>query len=245
MKGLKVKFTPSQDDIAEIKSWLIAENESFKEGFYCNWSVILQSYEDKKLVVLISEQKAIGFITWREGEKVATIDIAEIKPELRKKGYGRHLAEKLFQKLLKRGFAVLDLHCQPAKSEAVWKRLGFVRFPDVKEFEWENSERGSHLYKIMVPHLKPTKSQISKESIYLWGVEPRLAEREAARWKWHPKFQKGTRKLMLPIVFPANRNWQISWSKNDMPIKTSKIKYFSRNEIDFKSFIIIEELPIT
>ena len=244
MKGLKVKFTPSQDDITEIENWLIAENKSLREGFYCNWSVIFESYKNKKLGVLLSEQKAIGFITWSERDKVTKIEIAEIKPELRKKGYGRYLVEQLFQKLLKRGVAVLDLHCQPAKSEAFWKRLGFVRFPDVKDFERENSEKGRYLYRIMIPHLKPTKSLLSKEAINLWRVEPVLATREPARWKWHPKFQKGTRKLMLPIIFPAKRDWQISWSKNDHSIKNNKIKRFGSDCIDFGKFIIINELPV-
>ncbi|TCD03223.1 GNAT family N-acetyltransferase [Pedobacter psychroterrae] len=244
MKGLKIKYKPSQDDIDEIESWLVAEEQASHEGFYCNWSIILQSFEDKKAALLIVEEKAIGFITWFERDKVATIQIAEIKPEERKKGYGRYLAEHLFGKLLKKGFVVLDLHCQPARSEAVWKKLGFVRFTDTKGFESENSEEGRHLYRILIPSLKPTKALKLNETISLWDTEPYLAG-DQARWKWHPKFQNGSRELKLPIIFPAKRDWQISWNKDGQVIKSEKIKYFRREGIDFSNYIIIEKLPLT
>jgi len=244
MNTYKINFKPSADQIAEIKEWLLEEDNVAGEGFFCNWSSITQSFTDDKIAVLVSGQKTIGFISWFEWEKVARIQLSEIKPDERKKGFGRCLAEKLFEKLTKKGFLVVDLHCQPAVSEKVWKRLGFKRFPDVKDYEYENSKDGPYLYKVLVPFLKPTKSARPNETIELWHAEPHQITDISPKLKWHPKFEKGTTNLLIPIISPAKRDWQINWIKNDRLIKNDKIKYFSRDEIDFGNFIIIEKLPL-
>ena len=244
MSIIKVTFKPTSNQIEEIKDWLIDEEKKYKEGFFCNWDSIQHSFDDAKIAVLTCNKNSIGFITWFEWEKVTRIQIAEIRPGYRQKGLGKFLSEKLFERLSKRGFIVLDLHCQPSSSEKVWKKLGFKRFPEAKDFERENSASGRHLYKILVPHLKPTKSLALKESIELWYEEPHLARTEHAQLKWHPKFQKGTRNLIQPIIHPAKRDWQISWNRLEEIPKTDKIKYFSRNEIDFGNFIIISTLPL-
>ena len=140
MKGCKIYFKPIQQHIDEIKDWLMEEDKVSGTGFFCNWSSITESFSAGKLAVLVYKQKAIGFMSWFEWEKVARLQLAEIKPANRKQGFGRYLAEALFAKLLRKGFAVLDLHCQPAASEKVWKRLGFMRFPEAADFQRENDE---------------------------------------------------------------------------------------------------------
>lgn len=242
MKTCKVGFKPNSDQIEEIKVCLIDEEKNYKEDFFCNWASVQQSFSDNKIAVLIQNKNAIGFISWFEWEKVARIQIAEIRPGYRKKGFGKYLAEKLFENLLKRGFAVLDLHCQPASSEKVWKKLGFKRFPGARDFERENSPNGRYLYKVLVPHLRPAKSLTAKESIEIWYAEPHLARTEPAQLRWHPKFEKGTRNLVKPIIASAKRDWQISWNKQEEILKIDKIKYFSKNKIDFGNFIIINSL---
>jgi len=243
MKSYSINFKPTSDQIEEIKTWLIEEESNLGKGFYCNWSSIAHSFNDGKIAVLIEKQCAIGFITWFEWEKFARIQIAEIKPDYRRKGFGKYMTERLFEKLEKKGIAVIDLHCQPATSQKIWKRMGFKRFPDVKDFIKENNEKEPYLYKILVPHLKPTKSSALKESIQLWQIEPHLARQESYALKWHPRFEKGSRRLVYPIISPAKREWQIQWSKNDGTFKSDKIKYLLRIDIDFGNFLIINELP--
>ncbi|WP_443946010.1 hypothetical protein ACJVDH_02570 [Pedobacter sp. AW1-32] len=245
MKGCKLHFKITLDQLDEIRSWLVEEEKASGEGFLCNWSSIAQSYQDKKLGILTMNKQAIGFITWFEWEKVARIQLAEIRLGYRRNGYGKYIAEELFFRLERIGIKVVDLHCQPASSEKIWKRLGFKRFPEVKDFERENSTKGRYLYKILVPHLKPTRYRASREAVKLWYSEPHIVRIRAADLIWHPKFEKGTRNLIKPIIHPAKRDWQISWDKLTEISRTDKIKYFSRNEIDFGNFIFINTLPLS
>lgn len=245
MKELDISFNTTAKHLKNIKSWLIAEEKTGNKGFFCNWNVIEQSFNNKKIGVILEENKVIGFITWFDRDRITTIEIAEIRPGFRRMGYGRKLAQALFDNLQKQGVTALTLHCQPAESEKVWKRMDFKRYPSVPDFGDYNSEKGKWLYKILIPFIKPTKSIKGKESIELWSVEPYQIERVSPEWKWHPKFKKGTRTLIKPIVFPAKRDWNIRWKNNDgLIIRDEKVKRFGKDEIDFTNFIIIEKLPL-
>jgi len=243
IKTLKVEFRPSSTQLARIKAWLMEENNVLGEGFFCNWEVIQDSFDNKRICVLVLEKKEIGFITWFDRDKVNTIQITEIRSEFRRLGYGRYLVDALTERLAKRGSLVLELYCQPAKSEKAWKKLGFREYPKVEGFEAYNEKDGKHLYKILVPFLKPTKSKKDVVTIELWDVEPHQINKVSPLWKWHPKLKPGTRHLDKPIIFPSKRDWNIRWSENGTIIREEKVKYFGKPEdIDFMDFIIIEKL---
>ncbi|HEY4325936.1 MAG TPA: GNAT family N-acetyltransferase [Mucilaginibacter sp.] len=244
MKDVKVTFRPSAGQLNKIKVWLTEEWDVSGEGFCCNWGVIEDAFDNKKMGVISLAKKVIGFITWFDSERVTTIQITEIKLGFRRMGYGRILAEALFDMLYEKGVMILDLHCQPAKSEKAWKKLGFKQYPDVDDFNDYNSKDGKYLYKILVPFDKPTKSDKDKESIELWAVEPYETSRFLPEWKWYPKFEKGSRKLFKPIIFPAKRDWNIQWKKDGSIIKNNKVKRFGKTDINFSDFIIIEQLPL-
>jgi len=240
---LKVDFKPSTIQLGQIKVWLMEEDNTLGEGFFCNWGVIKDSFDNKKICTLLLGKKTIGFMTWFERDKVTTIQITEIRPGFRRMGYGRYLADVLTERLAKQGFLVLELHCQPAKSEKAWKKLGFREYPDVEGFQDYNDADGKHLYKILVRHLKPTKSKKEVATIELWDVEPHQTNKVSALWKWHPKVKPGKSHLDKPIIFPAKRDWNIRWSENSVIIREDKVKYFGKPaNIDFMNFIIIEEL---
>jgi FR47-like protein len=243
MGHLKVTFKPNINHIEEIKAWLIEEEQYSGTGFYCNWESIYHSFENKKIAVLIRNKSAVGFMTWFDREKVTTIQIAEINSACRRMGYAKFLTKVVSDKLCKRGACVLELHCQPASSEKVWKKLGFLRFPDVDGFKGHNSEHGRRLYKILIPHLKPTKSILLDDFIELWPVEPHLAQKVPSGWCWKIRFIKHSSYLSNPIIFPAKRDWNLRRTNNDNILNDDKVKYFQRgDEIDFGDFIIIERL---
>jgi ribosomal protein S18 acetylase RimI-like enzyme len=241
---LKVDFKPSTDQLYQVKAWLIEEENTLSEGFFCNWRIIQDSFENQKICILLLGKKAIGFMTWFERDKVTTIQITEIRPGFRQLGYGRYLTNALTVKLAKQGFVVLELHCQPAKSEKAWKKLGFKQYPDVEGFTDYNISDGKHLYKILVPHLKPTKSKKEVATIELWNVEPYQIDKVSSLWKWHPKVNSHSSHLEKPLIFPAKRDWNIRWSENGIILREEKVKYFGKSaDIDFTNFIVIEKLP--
>ncbi len=243
MDNPKISFKPNSTHLEKIRAWLQDEEASHGTGFFCNWHIITDSFENQKMAVLLLKTTPIGFITWFEREKVTTIQIAEIRHGYRRMGYCRLLAEALFEKLLRKGKFVLELHCQPAASEKAWKKLGFARFPDVDGFARYNSEHGRHLYRILVPYLKPTQATNIKDQVELWSVEPHYVDKASPKWRWKVKFDGTSDRLEKPIIFPAKKDWNIRRTRNGVILKDDKVKYFDRYEdIDFGDFIIIEKI---
>lgn len=235
----KIKFStsPTKNKLTEIENWLIEEENFTGDGFYCNWEIICSSYEKENLLTISVKNQAIGFITWKINNKhVATIEITEIKPAHRGKGYGKRLISKLIQYLITHDVYVVQLKCAPLTSEPIWRHLGFIDFP-------EHSNKGNkELYKIIVPHLELQKNKFIDESIELWDQKPYSAKGLNSTWKWGITFKEGTRELKNPIIHPCHRDWRIRWSKGDKPIKDNKVKYFGEGKIEFYGFLIIKEL---
>jgi GNAT superfamily N-acetyltransferase len=244
MNDLEIDFKPTKEHLNTIKAWLIEEREKSGEGFFCNWEVITDAFAKKTMVLIYKSKSPIGFLTWFDWGAVTTIQIAEIKPGLRRMGYGRLLAEFFFSKMTQQGVVALNLHCQPTKSEKVWKKLGFKEYPNVRDFEDFHDEDGKHLYKILVPHLKPSSPKENNERIELWSVEPYQTTNNPPLWQWYPKFEKNNRTLVKPIIFPGKRDWNIRWTKEGKIMIDDKVKRFGKMEIDFCNFIIITQLPL-
>ncbi|MDQ1087171.1 GNAT family N-acetyltransferase [Siphonobacter sp. SORGH_AS_1065] len=245
IEDVKISFKPSEHSLEQIREWLRQEDENKKEGFYCNWDYIQDSCQKDQGVIILVSGKAIGFITWHGGgeDSSAGIDIAEIHPDYRRRGYLKHLFEELCQYLVAQGTVALWLRCVPAASEKAWKRLGFIRFPEVMQSTNRRSDEGSKMYKIIVPHLKPAKKVTAKEVVNLWSQEPHEARKYDPAWQWNLTFQSKTRTLKLPIIHPANPDWQINWSVEGLSKKEEKVKRFLNRGRYIGSFVMITELP--
>ncbi len=241
----QVTFSPTDKQVSEIEKWLIAERQKTRDGFYCNWNIIKSSFDNNELVTISLNNKTIGFATWRlTTDKTARIEIAEVKPTHRKKGIGKILTTQLLNFLTDKGVCVVDLQCSPDTSEPVWKRLGFVEFPDPPENYNFNSGDNKKLYKILTEHLQTNSLQLADETIELWNDEPYTTnDNTPPTYLWNVEFIDGTRKLSKPIIHPAHYEWRLRWRINGKTIKDDKIKRF-KTEIDFGTFIIIDELTV-
>lgn len=240
----EVIFLPSSKQLDEIEKWLKDENKKTNEGFYCNWEIIKSSFCDKNIVTISNNKKTIGFAIWRiTTDKTARIEIAEIKPSHRKKGFGRKLINHLIDFLKNKNIYVIGLHCAPTSSKPIWEKLGFIEFPDSQKDNKFNSNCKNKLYKILVDNLNQSFVQDNDETIELWHDEPyRIDKDTQPTFIWNLKFNNESRKLSIPIIQPASYEWRIRWSKYCITIKDDKVKRFS-TEIHYDSFIIICELP--
>lgn len=236
---MEVSFLPQSRDIDYIKQWLLQEDKKTGEGFYCNWNLILSSYRKGNLATISINEKPIGFVTWLEYEKTATINIIEISPKFRTRGLGRNLIDTLSDRLKENSICVIDLQCAPASSELVWKKMNYCEFPYglIK-----NPERYKRLYRILVPPLKRTY-QNSGEIIELWNNEPHLTTNIDSSWKWKVRLKSGTSELVNPIIHPAHSDWRIRWKSRSKVYKDTKVKYFCKEKIYFNKFIILNKLP--
>lgn len=246
MNDVIVSFEPNFNQLNNIKDWLLIEDQKERyAGFYCNWHNSVEfSISRKEIAIILLNGQPIGFLTWLGDEKVIKIQIAEIKPGFRKMGYGRLLTDSVLNKLQHRGCMVAYLHCQPAKSERAWKKIGFKRYPNLPDFvNYNDEEQGRHLYRILVSSAKASKSNEANEVISLWAVERYQADRFSPKWFWELTFEGDTRKLNDPIIAPVNCNWNMALTINEEIIKSSEIKHFTKGRIEFNGFLILEDLP--
>jgi len=109
-------------DLASIEAWLRLEREQTGEGFYCNWSIIKRGFDAGNLFVLGTDDDVLGFVLDAPGGP----DILEVRPNARKAGYGRRLAELSIAAAYERGISVMEIECAPATSIPFWQKMGFT-----------------------------------------------------------------------------------------------------------------------
>jgi GNAT superfamily N-acetyltransferase len=244
-ENYEITFSPTEKQVREIETWLIAERQKTGEGFYCNWNSIKTSFGNNELTTISLNNKAIGFATWRlTTEKTASIEVMEVEPKHRKKGIGKKLATQLLKFLKDKGVCVVDLQCAPTTSEPVWKHLGFLEFPETPKNYNFNSGDNKKLYKILTEHLQTSTVQPADETIELWNDEPYKTQQDTPpTYIWNLEFKEKMRKLSKPIIHPGHHEWRLRWQINGNTIKDDKVKRFV-TEIRYGTFIIIDELTL-
>jgi GNAT superfamily N-acetyltransferase len=120
--------TADPTDLAEIEAWLREEFElaGTGRGFWCNMGII-NSAADKGQLSIIREHKqgrVVGFSVVGSGG--GSIDIIEVHPVHRGKGYGRLLVQHCIQAAKQAGADEVEVLCEPASSIPFWQYLGFV-----------------------------------------------------------------------------------------------------------------------
>lgn len=242
--GYRVTFSPADREVGETEKWLIAERQKTGDGFYPNGDFIKNSFAHNELATISIKDNAIGFATWRlTTDKTARIGIAEVKPTHLKKGIGETLTTQLLNFLADKGICVVDLQCSPETSEPVWRRLGFVEFPDTCGKYKFNSDENKKLYKILDKHLETSSVQGACETINLWNDELyKTTYNTSLTYPWNVGFIYRTSKLSGPI-FILHIMIGGFWRTNGKTIKDDKIKYF-KIKIGFENFIILDGLPV-
>ena len=228
---MKLNINPTFKQLAEIKFWLVEEKKNFNEGFYCNWNIIQNSFNENKLFVLEFDTKIVGFITWTNHEgKYVDIDIMEINRRFRKRGFGRILYKKTEEFFAEHNYIAIKLFCAPENSESFWKKMEFIKFP-YRGY----SESELIYYKPLINTKELSVNKFLANKIELWDVEPYELKEQEPKWTWEIYNNN------YPILQPCNPNWNLRLTKNGQIIKEGKIKYFDREkEIEFGPFLYLK-----
>jgi GNAT superfamily N-acetyltransferase len=237
---IDVIFRPTRTNLEQIKDWLIAERSETGEGFYCNWNIIESSYRHEELCCIVSNTEAVGFAVWGESELSARLDIVEIRPDLRRRSFGRILVEECFNHFRNLGLLVVDLECQPPTSEPIWRCLGFSDFPQKLNSNYNDS---INLYRPLIKSLEPNNQSAAIEVLELWDSEPWEARGSEPTWTWEILRQKGTQKLVEPIIHPCDENWRLRWRNGNEFLIDEKVKRFSEDSSSWGKYIVVTELP--
>lgn len=228
---MKLQINPNSIQLEEIKQWLIEENKSSKQGFFCNWNIIENSFKEKRFWIYQVEGKVIGFISWTEYDSYLGIDIMEIHPTYRNRGIGRAFYEKAEDFFRFKDFKAIELFCAPEESEKFWKRMNFIKFPNIGY-----SEPELKYYKPLIDINTSIKEE-TLNKLELWDLEPNQRKDHKPRWTWEIKENQN------PIIQPCNPNWNLRLTINGEKIKEDKVKYFSQDqEIQIGPFLFLETL---
>jgi GNAT superfamily N-acetyltransferase len=151
---LTIEIIPATEaTMAEVEAWLDAEeaahkagNEAWEKGDYsveipqrgfrCNWDETVRRWKEDEAPVniLIVNGEAVGF----EGQ-----GLFEIRPDLRRNGYGRILAKHMIASKFEDGSSIIEIGIAPRTAEPFWESMGFTRIPG-------KSHYGSGAYAYMV-----------------------------------------------------------------------------------------------
>ncbi|THF52985.1 GNAT family N-acetyltransferase [Flavobacterium supellecticarium] len=231
-----INTNPTVDNLNEIKSWLLEEHKISNEGFYCNWNLIEKSYENEELLIFQNDDLIIGFITWRNCGIYASLDIMEIKPNYRRKGFGKLFYESVADYYQSIGLIAIKLFCAPITSEKFWKKIGFIKFPNRGYSEPDLT------YFISLIDINTPGENDYGNKLELWNLEPYKIKNQKPKWIW--KIENENLEFLKPILHPCNGNWNLRLTMNNVIIKESKVKYFSdaNNEIEYGPFLYITKL---
>ena len=231
---LKLELNPKNEHISQIENWLKEEWNESKSGFLTDWDMIPESFAENRLSLLTENDKAIGFAVYRICDDLAVIDIAELKPALRKKGFAKKFILETLEFLKSKNVLVVKLFCSPEISEGFWNKCGF------KKFDIPNDNK-INMYKVLLSELKPCERIQSNDVLKLWDCEPYQTDRNEPKWIWNLEYETDNKTLTKPIVFPAYKDWQLELEKDGTVIK-NKVKYFPLDLSDNGTFMIIREI---
>lgn len=112
-------------DLRKIEVWLREERLATGEGFYCNWNIITGALKNDELFVVDVDGEPVGFLA-NEGTHH---NLAEIRPDLRGRGYGKVIANAMIAQSEALGLSVIEIACAPEASASFWAGSGFTVVP--------------------------------------------------------------------------------------------------------------------
>lgn len=95
-------------------------------GFYHNRSIIRRAARSDEMRCLCLGRIILAFAVFTKGLRYSAIDILEVRPRYRGRGYGGALAVHIIGLLLANGADEIHVECMPRESESFWRRLGFI-----------------------------------------------------------------------------------------------------------------------
>ena len=232
-KELQINRNPSKIDLSAIEKWLIEEIEETGEGFHVNWNIIEKAFNENKLITLSYQNSSIGFAAFYEYDIHVEIGIFVIEPKHRGKGMGKIFYEKVAEYFKLKNHLALEIFCSPPESEAFWKKMGFIEYPNIVYIKHRLT-----YYKPLIETHKVSIDEKHNNKLELWNCEPHQTKDLPQTWTWDLGANNNP---ILPIMQPCNKDWVLRWVKNGEIKQENKVKYFASNRkvILFPPFLYI------
>lgn len=243
---MRFKFieSPRIGRLEQISKWLQEECATTGTGFFCNISVIRKAFKDREAFCVTVKNDAVAFSIFTRHGNTARIEIAEVCPSHRGSGAGRFLVEKTLEVLSQRKVQVVDLQCEPKKSESFWRHMGFSDIPDgVDKNHYSPFNKPIVLYLPTCSTQHEVPFNTAENVIELFDCEPWDCKGRHPKWCWPLILEKDSDILVNPIICPANMDWHIRWKNEGNIVKEGKVKYFCGDNYHLGSYLILNRLP--
>ena len=109
----------------EICDWLEQERLDDSSGFYFKKDELAESLAAGEMFCGVLNESAIAFATFSI-KSSGYVDIMEVHPQHRRKGFGKELALFTINHLFESGMDSIYVTCAPRSSELFWRSIGFT-----------------------------------------------------------------------------------------------------------------------
>lgn len=234
MDNVIINYQPSKSELNKLERWLSKEYQIYGTGFYKNWEVIEDAFENKELVLLNRLDDVIGFVAWGKDNVFSEIKLMEIRKDCRGFGYGKYFYNGIEKLLSSRNMTVIKLHCNPRTSQHFWRKMNFKQFHKGKEYAISDLT----FYKPLI-EVKELAKNISKNRLELWDLNRPIVDGKPPKWIWNLDEDE---KLKKPILHPCSREWKIRLFKNGEKVREDTVQYLTKrgNELYFRDFLFID-----
>lgn len=126
---IEIITQPTRSHRDQVLSWL-RENRDEGSHFYCNKEMIEQGFDEGFVHCVIDRDSAVAFVLfslWRLS-KASEIEIMEVHPAHRGRGYGTLLTKHIVNHLRSTGAKAAYLECSLSESESFWRAQGFITY---------------------------------------------------------------------------------------------------------------------
>jgi GNAT superfamily N-acetyltransferase len=229
-KKYTVDFQPNEDQIEQLKSWMIHENQQ-RTGLVHDLSIVTEYARKNTLATITLENEAIGFVTWDIFKRRGHIAVAAVAAKYHRSGVGRYLMEALFDQLLQKGILALYLECAPAISEKFWRKMGFKKMPTLDGY---SNNDAPCLYKTLLAAQETGVSNIPYIQLYEYGSAKKI------RFPQH--YIADTNELLKQIIIPVSGDCCIEHVKSTIAERSEKVKNFRAGNHFDDPFLIITAL---
>lgn len=241
MRNIETTFNPTQNHLDDIEKWMV-EEKKIPISENGNWTSVIDAFQRNTLIVATLKNETIGFYALRYTQSTLIINVAEVKPNYRRKGVGRLLLKEIIEKYKNEEVFVLKLHCSPKSTHLIWRDLGFEYFPDSPA---DTSAGKIEMYKIIKPLLSCLNGNLNptSEVVEIWDNEPGYTNDNNPTWVWKLEYLENSNILKKPIVHFGHYKWRVRWRKGDDIFRDCRYEYFDmKNEVFY--CMIIKETPI-
>jgi len=104
--------------------WLGALEQ--RSGFHFNRSIIRRAVRSNECNSLVLGNRCLAFCVFTLRPPYAAIDIFEVRPRFRARGYGKVFASHIVDMLFAGGAREIHVECSPVESESFWRAVAFI-----------------------------------------------------------------------------------------------------------------------